>query len=445
MSGVPQRQSGGQRESRLSQAVNPKLPNAIRRLLSLGGVQALLVLLTGVGIPVALRLGVPDAQTLASAFFQNSVYAAAFAAMAGVLISRRVSAFPGTKWFSLIIPSYATAFGVVAIILLGLRWSYSSSLLFLSFLASTFTAFGLVYITRAGALLTFHLVPSDDLMVMDELPDVNWLVMQAPILPTTSDAIIVADLRADLGFDWENMLARAALAGIPVFHVKQVRESLTGRVHIEHLSENSLGTLSPNALYQAFKRTFDLLSCLVLLPILLVPMLIVGVAVRLTSPGPSLFRQERVGYGGKIFRVIKFRTMREEGDHAAHGPTGASMMHDETRITPIGRLLRRTRIDELPQLCNVLLGQMSLIGPRPEALPLSEWYNNELPFYSYRHIVRPGITGWAQVNQGHVAELADVNVKLHYDFYYINNFSLWLDFLIVLRTFSTVITGFGAR
>jgi lipopolysaccharide/colanic/teichoic acid biosynthesis glycosyltransferase len=123
----------------------------------------------------------------------------------------------------------------------------------------------------------------------------------------------------------------------------------------------------------------------------------------------------------------------------------AITLHDDSRITRAGRFMRRTRIDELPQLWNVLIGEMSLIGPRPEALPLSEWYETELPFYVYRHIVRPGITGWAQVNQGHVAALGDVHIKLHYDFYYIKHFSAWLDILIMLRTVGTMLTGFGSK
>ena len=117
----------------------------------------------------------------------------------------------------------------------------------------------------------------------------------------------------------------------------------------------------------------------------------------------------------------------------------------DARITRIGTFLRRTRIDELPQILNILRGEMSWIGPRPEALPLSRWYEAELPFYHYRHIVRPGITGWAQVNQGHVTALNDALEKLHYDFYYIKNFSPWLDFIIVMRTLTIVVTGFGAR
>jgi lipopolysaccharide/colanic/teichoic acid biosynthesis glycosyltransferase len=118
---------------------------------------------------------------------------------------------------------------------------------------------------------------------------------------------------------------------------------------------------------------------------------------------------------------------------------------DDPRVTALGRWLRRTRIDELPQVINVLRGEMSWIGPRPEALELSRWYEAELPFYRYRHVVRPGISGWAQVSQGHVADLDNVLKKLNFDFFYISRFSLWLDVLIILRTIKTMLTGFGSR
>jgi lipopolysaccharide/colanic/teichoic acid biosynthesis glycosyltransferase len=117
----------------------------------------------------------------------------------------------------------------------------------------------------------------------------------------------------------------------------------------------------------------------------------------------------------------------------------------DDRITPIGRFLRFSRIDELPQLINVLRGEMSLIGPRPEATGLSDWYQSEVPFYRYRHIVKPGITGWAQVNQGHVAGVDDIKMKLQFDFYYIRNFSIWLDILIVMKTIKTMLTGYGHK
>ena len=132
------------------------------------------------------------------------------------------------------------------------------------------------------------------------------------------------------------------------------------------------------------------------------------------------------------------------------------MRHDQTegshftkagdaRITRVGHFLRKYRVDELPQIFNILKGDMSWLGPRPEAVELADWYSTEIPFYIYRHAVRPGISGWAQVNQGNVAEVDAATLKLQYDFYYIKNFSPLLDLLIVIRTVGTILTGFGSR
>lgn len=145
--------------------------------------------------------------------------------------------------------------------------------------------------------------------------------------------------------------------------------------------------------------------------------------------------------------MLKFRTMRFRPPSADERDAlqAAMTKSDDDRVTKVGRFLRKSRLDEIPQIMNVMLGQMSWIGPRPEALPLSKWYNREIPFYSYRHIVRPGISGWAQVHQGHVTDLEAINEKLAYDFYYIKFFSAWLDIVIALRTIPTMISGFGAR
>jgi lipopolysaccharide/colanic/teichoic acid biosynthesis glycosyltransferase len=118
---------------------------------------------------------------------------------------------------------------------------------------------------------------------------------------------------------------------------------------------------------------------------------------------------------------------------------------DDQRITRVGRFIRRTRIDELPQIINIIRGEMSWIGPRPETLRLSEWYESEIHFYRYRHIVRPGITGWAQVNQGHVTSVEDVREKLEFDFYYVKHFTLWTDLLILVKTVIVVLTGHGSK
>jgi lipopolysaccharide/colanic/teichoic acid biosynthesis glycosyltransferase len=127
------------------------------------------------------------------------------------------------------------------------------------------------------------------------------------------------------------------------------------------------------------------------------------------------------------------------------GLDGDKTLTDDERITRIGSFIRKTRIDELPQIFNILKGDMSWIGPRPETIRLSKWYEKEIPFYRYRHVVRPGISGWAQVKQGHVTEVDDIRLKLEYDMFYVRNFSLWLDLLITVKTVAVIFTGKGAR
>ena len=246
-------------------------------------------------------------------------------------------------------------------------------------------------------------------------------------------------------------MAAFALEGVPVYDLKHLRESITGKVQIKHLSENSLGTLSPLYAWMTVKHVTDWVLALVAI-VLLCPLLaVLALLIRLTSPGPAIFRQTRVGYRGKPFEVFKLRTMTTTPRSDTMRPESSDRLEaavtkdNDVRITPVGRFLRQTRLDELPQLLNVLKGEMSWIGPRPEALVLSQWYEREIPFYPYRHIVRPGITGWAQVHQGHVANVEDVTEKLHFDFYYIKHYSFWIDLIVVGRTIKTMLTGFGAR
>jgi lipopolysaccharide/colanic/teichoic acid biosynthesis glycosyltransferase len=167
----------------------------------------------------------------------------------------------------------------------------------------------------------------------------------------------------------------------------------------------------------------------------------VALAVRLDSKGPALFSQPRVGRDGAVFTLWKFRSMV----HGLQAPGVHFAQAEDPRITRVGRVLRRTRLDELPQLFNVLMGHMSLVGPRPEQAAFVRDFAATIPSYPYRHLVRPGLTGWAQVQQGYADSADATRVKLSYDLYYVAHYSLALDLLIAAKTVKTVCTGFGAR
>jgi lipopolysaccharide/colanic/teichoic acid biosynthesis glycosyltransferase len=288
------------------------------------------------------------------------------------------------------------------------------------------------------------LVPFGRVESIKRIREVEWIPLTRPRLwDARGCKAIVADFSADLPEEWEAFLAEAALAGKIVYQTKQLAESLTGRVELEHLSENSFGSLVPARGYFYLKSIVDIFFAALALVLLWPVLLIIAAAIRFDSTGPILFRQKRVGHAGRNIIVYKFRTMREI--HAEDDRAAAITNQDDERITRVGAFLRKFRLDELPQILNILKGEMSWIGPRPEAEVLSHWYQSEIPFYRYRHVVKPGISGWAQVNQGHVADVEQVHRKLQYDFYYIKYFSPWLDLLIVARTLNTVTTGFGWR
>lgn len=428
--------TGDQRRS--TRAMRPD----IRLLLSL-----LLVAVVAYFLPLAAPLVTFGRLTRELPGTGNSQLTSLIAAVAALLAFRRVTAYPGTRAFGFILPAFSTTFGIAAAVLLVSRIDYSGSMLLSGYLASVGVTFLLGYLGQRSSPMRIFYVPAGNLGIIADAPQVDWTRMERPLVPDHPAASIAADLRADHSPEWERMLAQAAISGVPVYHTKQLRESLTGRVEIEHLSENSFGSLIPALGYRGVKRLIDVVAGIVLLPLLILPLLVVAILVRRSSPGPILFRQRRMGYQGVPFDMLKFRTMTAApvADTADAARDSAITRDGDDRITPIGRFLRRSRIDELPQIVNILRGEMSWIGPRPEAVPLSEWYDRELPFYAYRHIVRPGITGWAQVNQGHVAGLDDVHVKLHYDFYYIKFFSAWLDLLIAFRTVGIMLTGFGAK
>ncbi len=355
-----------------------------------------------------------------------------------------IETYPGIRRSSVILPAALTGHGVAVVWFVLTRFPYDRIGLAAGFLIHVAWLYLLYIRAERNVLRRIAVVPFGAIKRLVQIQGVDWHVLKRPQLRDTRTCnAIVADFGADLPDEWEAFLADAALAGRIVYQVKQLSESITGRVEIEKLSENSFGSLVPALGYFYLKSIADFTFALLLLPLAALLMAVVAIAIRLDSIGPVLFRQKRVGHAGRPITVYKFRTMRRVD--IADERSAAMTKNDDDRITSVGRLLRKLRIDELPQIINILKWEMSWIGPRPEAEVLSIWYTKEIPFYRYRHVVKPGISGWAQVNQGHVAEVDEVHRKLQFDFYYIKYFSPWLDVLIFFRTIKTMLTGFGSR
>jgi lipopolysaccharide/colanic/teichoic acid biosynthesis glycosyltransferase len=370
---------------------------------------------------------------------ESALAGTAFALLLGAYGLRKMAVYPGVQAVSFVLPTFAATYGLVVAAFFFFRIDYSRFQFVTSFALAVIWFMFVVSVERRYKRPFLVLLPFGHAPSLLTITRADWGVAESPAHIPMESSGVVADLRADLDPEWERFLATCALKGLPVYHSKQVSESLTGRVEIEHISENSLGSLLPSSVYLRFKRLVDIVGVLIFLPAALLIGAVAAFAIWREDGQPVFFRQKRMGYRGEVFEILKFRTMRVDisGKEFTEG--------DDPRITRIGRFLRRSRIDELPQIVNIIRGEMSWIGPRPESLPLSEWYESKIPFYSYRHIVRPGITGWAQVQQGYAARVAAVTDKLTYDFFYIKNFSPWLDLLIVARTIRTVLTGFGAR
>jgi sugar transferase (PEP-CTERM system associated) len=235
------------------------------------------------------------------------------------------------------------------------------------------------------------------------------------------------------------------ISGIRVSDVSALYERSLGQISLEHVNAGWLifgDGFEQGVWRSAAKRACDLLVAAMLLVLTLPVMLLTALAIAVESRGPVLYRQERVGLKNKLFQVIKFRSMRLDAEHDGR-PRWAG--HSDDRITRVGRLIRRMRIDELPQLVNVLRGEMSLVGPRPERPFFVETLTKDIPYYAVRHSAKPGVTGWAQVRFTYGATVEDAKQKLQYDLYYVKNHSLLLDLLIMVETVHVVLTGKGAR
>lgn len=240
-------------------------------------------------------------------------------------------------------------------------------------------------------------------------------------------------------------LLNCRLQGVKVEEGELLYERLTGKIAVEKLRPSYLifsEGFNRSKFNYIFKRALDVFLALLGLVLSLPLCLATALAIKLTSRGPILFSQARVGKEGRIFTLYKFRSMRADAEKST-GPVWAAA--DDARVTAVGRIIRQIRIDEIPQLINVLANDMSFVGPRPERPFFVEELKKDIPYYTERLVVKPGITGWAQINYRYGASKEDALEKLQYDLYYIKNMSIFLDVIILLRTVKVVLLGFGAR
>jgi lipopolysaccharide/colanic/teichoic acid biosynthesis glycosyltransferase len=286
---------------------------------------------------------------------------------------------------------------------------------------------------------------ADDLHSSDH-GEVVWVVQpdgDAPSDLPDRDLTIAVDLRSVLSDSMARYLSSCDVAGYTIRPFSSIYEEHTGRVPLIHLSEGweISAPLLEVAQWLPGKRVGDMLLTLITAPLWVTLGAGVAAYIKIVDRGPVIFKQNRVGLNGGVFTMYKFRTMH--GDAESQGARFAT--RDDPRLIRGGGFLRRSRLDEIPQLWNVLMGDMTIVGPRAEQVPFASDFRGQIPFYDHRHMVRPGITGWAQVNYGYADDEAETIEKLTYDLYYIKHMSPVMDLRIFWKSIWTVLTGAGAR
>jgi UDP-GalNAc:undecaprenyl-phosphate GalNAc-1-phosphate transferase len=360
---------------------------------------------------------------------------------AGFFVTRYTLKLPRVDFFNLIIVINVVAYSFLGFSLSTLRLPLASREVFISeFLLST-------VLLVAYYLLRNYLFPrrigvlhGASVETFSQHPALDAVEIGLDDVQSGNFEAVIVDLRGKITPKVTHLLEVLAQERVPVHDVSAFVETIWGRIPLERLTPLELETFTPPPIYKNIKRFSDLALTLLSLPLLLPLGLVITLAIRMDSPGPVLFRQRRVGYRGTSFTMLKFRTMviSSDIDHRF-------AEKQDKRITRVGRVLRRVRLDELPQFWHVLCGEMSLIGPRPEQQQFAERFSQLISFYGFRHTVRPGISGWAQVMYGYAASDQQTRGKLEFDLYYIKHMSAWLDFVVVIKTLRTIVLGSGAR
>lgn len=298
---------------------------------------------------------------------------------------------------------------------------------------------------RAGFVCSGFITLNDQSPIIDESRCIRGNRRLSDVAREQGVEEIIVALDERRGALPVDALLDCKLAGMEIMDFSTFWERETGRVDLESLNPSWLifSDGFVGGWLQAFaKRLFDIVASVVLLIFSLPLLCLTAVVVRLESPGPVLYRQERVGLNNKTFMLLKFRSMRENAEKDGN-PQWAAV--NDSRVTRIGGFMRKSRIDELPQIINVLKGEMSFIGPRPERPYFVEKLSEIIPYYGERHRVKPGISGWAQLNFPYGASDEDAKQKFQYDLYYIKNYSLFLDLIVLIQTVRVVLWPVGAR
>lgn len=418
----------------------PAMPSAPQRFLE-AWIDASLGFVFCVVLPIPLYATAgPFSKQFGAA--ELTIVATAAAYMIVWYCGRRLDAFPSATLqgnMGYVAPIAVLTYAVVAALLLLLRLDYSRFQLFGSGILTVLWMATVAQLRSRYLVRSYAVVPKASIAMMPKLPACRWFDFDEVQSRRMRVDAIVADLSVELSEAQLEALADAAISGVPVLDRRYIVESLTGRTPLGGLTPNEFGALLPSRQYLVVRRLVELVLTVAALPLLIPVLAAIGAIVRYDSPGPVFFVQSRVGRRGRVFNMVKFRTMY----HGVQGPSFTTAT--DPRITRVGHFLRRCRLDELPQIFNILRGEMSWVGPRPEALSLEKGYVRDIEHFALRGIVRPGLTGWAQINQGYAHEADAMRAKLEYDLYYLKHCSLWLDLVIVLRTFAVVFRGTGAR
>lgn len=346
--------------------------------------------------------------------------------------------------------NYRTAFLAPSLAALGtlmlqalLRSYYSGTalILFIVFWTLWMSMFRLVY-SRYSQAPTALVINSPNFHVeLGRYRQISVTNLRRP--PDTFNFdVAVIDPSKTYDDEWLQWLSHAEMSGVKVITAPRVLEALTHRVPLEMLNGRwAYRLFNGESSYIFWKRGFDILFVVLASPLLLLLCSIIALVVYFDSGRPILFWQKRIGKGAVPFMMVKFRSMC----HDAEANGAAFTSHGDPRITRTGAFLRKFRLDEIPQFWNVLRGEMSVVGPRPEQEGFSKQFEDAIPFYVLRYNVRPGITGWSHVMQGYASETDEMSERIRYDLYYIKHHSLALDVKVVLRTVLILLTGFGSR